>query len=323
MRVVRFHEYGPPDVLRVDEAPDPRPGSGEMLIRVTAAGIGFADVRIRAGLMRTALPDLPLPFAPGFEVAGTVVAVGAGVDARTVGRQVVGTTSGGGYAELAILPAASAVPLPDALDDRMAVALLGQGATAVGVAEAAGLTSADTVLVEAAAGGVGSLLVQLAKHAGATVVAAARGETKLAVAKQLGADVVIDYSTPDWPRRVRDAVGGSVSVVLESTGGAISEAAFDLLAPAVGRMVIYGTTSGQPPRFDPLAVYHRAVSVTGFAAVALPAQQLARLRDQAFALAESDELRPIIGTVLPLAQARAAHQAFEDRAAVGKTVLTP
>ncbi|GAA2359815.1 alcohol dehydrogenase catalytic domain-containing protein [Dactylosporangium salmoneum] len=125
-------------MLRVDEVPDPRPGSGEMLVRVTAAGIGFADVQIRAGLMRAALPNLPLPFVPGFEVAGTVVAVGAGVDARTVGRQVVGATSGGGYAELAILPAASAVPLPDVLDDRMAVALLGQGATAVGVAEATG-----------------------------------------------------------------------------------------------------------------------------------------------------------------------------------------
>lgn len=323
MRAVRFHEYGPPDVLRVDEVPDARPGPGQMLVRVTAAGIGFADVQIRAGLMRSVMPDLPLPFAPGFEIAGTVVAVGAGVDAKAVGGQVVGATSGGGYAELAILPAASAVPLPEGLDDRTAVALLGQGATAVGVAEAAGLTSTDTVLVEAAAGGVGSLLVQLAKRAGATVIAAARGETKLAVAKQLGADIVVDYSAPDWPQLVRDAVGGSVSVVLESTGGAVSEAAFDLLTPTIGRMVVYGTTSGQPPRFDPLAVYQRAVSVTGFASVALPAHQLARLRDHAFALADSGELRPIIGTVMPLAQAAAAHQAFEERATVGKTILTP
>ncbi|WP_201752969.1 quinone oxidoreductase family protein [Micromonospora rubida] len=310
-------------MLRVDEVPDARPGPGQMLVRVTAAGIGFADVQIRAGLMRTAMPDLPLPFTLGFEIAGTVVAVGSGVDAKAVGGQVVGATSGGGYAELAILPAAAAVPLPEGLDDRTAVALLGQGATAVGVAGAAGLTSTDTVLVEAAAGGVGSLLVQLAKRAGATVIAAARGEAKLAVAKQLGADIVIDYSAPDWPHLVREAVGGSVSVVLESTGGAVSEAAFDLLTPTIGRMVVYGTTSGQPPRFDPLAVYHRAVSVTGFASVALPAQQLARLRDHAFALADSGELRPIIGAVMPLAQATAAHQAFEERATVGKTILTP
>ncbi|MGW1062277.1 quinone oxidoreductase family protein [Micromonospora rubida] len=310
-------------MLRVDEVPDVRPGPGQMLVRVTAAGIGFADVQIRAGLMRTVMPDLPLPFALGFEIAGTVVAVGSGVDAKAVGGQVVGATSGGGYAELAILPAAAAVPLPEGLDDGTAVALLGQGATAVGVAEAARLTSKDTVLVEAAAGGVGSLLVQLAKRVGATVIATARGETKLAVAKQLGADIVVDYSSPDWPQLVRDAVGGSVSVVLESTGGAVSEAAFDLLTPTIGRMVVYGTTSGQPPRFDPLAVYHRAVSVTGFASVALPADHLARLRDHAFALADSGELRPIIGAVMPLAQAAAAHQAFEERATVGKTILTP
>jgi NADPH2:quinone reductase len=323
MRAVRFHKYGPPDVLRVDEVPDPQPGAGEVLVQVTAAGIGFADVQIRAGLMRGALPDLPLPFALGFEVAGTVIAVGHGVDAATVGRLVVGATSGGGYAELAILPAASALPLPETLDARSAVALLGQGSTAVGVAEAAGLKATDTVLIEAAAGGVGGLLVQLAKRAGATVVATARGETKLAAAKQLGADIVVDYSMPDWDQQVRDSVGGTVSVVLESTGGTVSEAAFDLLTPGYGRMVIYGTTSGQPPRFDPLAVYHRAVSVTGFASVALPAQHLARLRQQAFALADAGELRPIIGATMPLSQAAAAHQAFEERSAIGKTILTP
>src|SRR3954467_11604258 len=108
---------------------DPRPGPGEVLVGVTAAGIGFADVQIRAGLMRTVLPDRPLPYAPGFEVAGTVVAVGPEVDGGTVGRHVVGVTSGGAYADLAILRAASAVPLPHGLDDRTAVALLGQGAT--------------------------------------------------------------------------------------------------------------------------------------------------------------------------------------------------
>jgi len=157
--------------------------------------------------------------------------------------------------------------------------VLGQGATAVGVVAAAAIRPEDTVLVEAAAGGVGSLLVQLTKRAGATVIAAARGEKKLAVAKRLGADVVIDYSTPDWYERVRDAVG-SVEVVLETTGGAVSQAAFDLLTPGTGRMVIYGTTSGQPPRFDPLAVYHRGVSVIGFASVALTPEHLAQLLDQ-------------------------------------------
>lgn len=324
MRAVRFHDYGSPDVLRLDEVPVPQPGPGQVLVRVTAAGIGFADVQIRAGLMRqTALPDLPMPFSPGFEVAGTVAAVGPGVDPTTIGRRVVGATAGGGYAEMAIVSAAAALPCPDALDDHTALALLGQGSTAVGVAQAAALRAGDTVLVEAAAGGVGSLLVQLARRAGATVIGAARGEKKLAVAEQLGAHMVIDYTAPDWHEQARDAAGGSVQVVLETTGGSVSAAAFDLLAPGSGRMVIYGTTSGQAPCFDPLAVYHRGVSVTGFASVALAPDQQARLRDEAFALAAIGELEPIIGAVLPLSEAAAAHRAFEERATIGKTVLTP
>ncbi len=153
-----------------------------------------------------------------------------------------------------MLPEAAALPLPESLDDPTAVALLDQGATAIGVVEAAGLGPADTVLVQAAAGGVGSLLVQLARRAGATVIAAARGDRKRELARHHGAHVVVDSGEPDWPRRVGEAVDGSVTVVLERTGGAVSQAAFDLLAPGVGRMVIYGTASGQPPRIDPLAV---------------------------------------------------------------------
>lgn len=324
MRAVRFHNYGSPAVLRVDEVPVPQPGPGQLLVRVTAAGIGFADVQIRAGLMRqTALPDLPMPFSPGFEVAGTVADVGPGVDPAMIGRRVVSATSGGGYAEMAVVSAAAALPCPDALDDHQALALLGQGSTAVGVVQAAALQAGDTVLVEAAAGGVGSLLVQLARSAGATVIGVARGERKLAVAKRLGAHTVIDYTAPDWHEHVRDAARGSVQVVLETTGGSVSESAFDLLTPGTGRMVIYGMTSGQPPRFDPLAVYHRGVSVTGFASTALTADQQTRLRDEAFALASNGALKPIIGAVLPLSKAAAAHQAFEERTTIGKTLLTP
>ncbi|HEY0472674.1 MAG TPA: zinc-binding dehydrogenase [Kribbella sp.] len=323
MRAVRFHDYGPPEVLRMDQVPDPEPGPGDVLVRVTAAGIGFADVQIRAGLMRSAGLDLPLPFSPGFEVAGTVIAAGAEVDSALIGRQVVGSTAGGGYGELAVLPEASVRTRPEAMDERTALALLGQGSTAIGVAQAAAVQAGDSVLVQAAAGGVGSLLVQLAKRAGATVIATARGEKKLAAATRLGADVVIDYSTADWHERVRAVTGGSVSVVLETTGGAVSQAAFDLLTPGSGRMVIYGTTSGQAPRVDPMQVYHRGVQVTGFASVALAPDRLASLLDQAFALGSAGDLRPIVGTVWPLDQAAAAHRAFEDRSTIGKVVLAP
>jgi NADPH2:quinone reductase len=250
------------------------------------------------------------------------VAVGPDIDPTQIGRRVAGATGGGGYAEMAILPA-SALPRPGTLDDHTAVALVGQGTAAVGIAEAAAIQPGETVLVEAAAGGVGSLLVQLAKHASATVIAVARGEKKLDVARQLGADAAIDYSAPDWHERVREAAGGSLHVVLETTGGPISKTAFGLLAPGTGRMVVYGTTSGQAPQFDPLDVYHRGVSVTGFASAVLAPEHLARLLSRAFDLAGTGELKPIIGTVLPLAEAATAHQAFEERATIGKTILTP
>jgi NADPH2:quinone reductase len=323
MRAVRFYDYGPPEVLRTDHLPDPEPGPGEVLVRVTAAGIGFADVQMRAGLMRPTGLELPLPFSPGFEVAGTVIAVGSDVDPAELGRQVVGSTTGGGYSELAVLPAASVRALPEALDEHTALALLGQGSTAVGVAEAAALRAEDTVLVEAAAGGVGSLLVQLVKHAGATVIATARGEEKLAAATRLGADIAIDYSAPDWHEQVRAATGGTVSVVLETTGGAVSQAALDLLTAGSGRMVIYGTTSGQPPLVDPVQVFHRGLQVTGFASTALTPHRLASLRDHAFALGSIGELRPTIGAVWPLDRAAAAHRSFEDRNTIGKVILTP
>jgi NADPH2:quinone reductase len=323
MRSVRFHDYGPPEVLQIDSVPDPQPGPGHVLVRVDAAGIGFADVQIRAGLARSAGLDLPLPFAVGFEVAGTVVEVGPGVDPAMLDRQVVGSTTAGGYSELAVLPFTALHDRPDALDNHAALALLGQGVAAVGVFHAAAVRPGDTVLVEAAAGGVGSLLLQLAKRAGATVIATARGEEKLATATRLGADVAIDYSEPDWSDKVRAAGGGSVSVALETTGGAVSAAAFDLLTPGSGRMVIYGTTSGEPPRIDTLQVYHRGVQITGFASVALPPDRLADLLDQALTLGAAGELRPVLGRVWPLSQAAAAHRAFAERSTIGKVVLVP
>lgn len=323
MRAVRFHDYGPPEVLQADEVPEPVPGPTDVLVRVAAAGINFAEVQIRAGQMRAAGLQLPLPFMPGFEVAGTVVAVGAEVDAGLVGQDVVSATTGGGYAELAVLPAAAVRVRPQALSEHAALALLGQGSTAVGVTAAAGLRAGDTVLVEAAAGGVGSLLVQLAKRAGATVVATARGEGKLATATRMGADVVVDYSAADWAEQVRAAAGGSVSVVLETIGGAVSQAAFDLLTPGSGRMVLYGTTSGEPPQVDPLQICYRNVQVAGFASAALAPERLAGLVDEAFALGAAGELRPITDAVWPLEQAAAAHRAIEDRATTGKAILTP
>lgn len=316
MRTVRFHQYGGPDALQVDEAPDPVPAAGELLIRVEAAGIGFADLQLRSGALRAWAPDLPLPFNPGHEAVGTVV---TGPDDALAGTKVMAVSpTGGAYADLLAVPAAAAVPLPDGLDPHHALALLTQGTTAIGVLDKAGVAPGERVLVEAATGGVGSLLVQAAKHAGAEVIAAVHGEEKAAVARDLGADAVADLDDPDWASGV-----DPVHVVLESIGGPVTRAALDLLQPTAGRMVVYGNLSGEPHAIDFETVYLRALSVLGFASALLPPERLVPFRDRAFELAATGALRPIIGATHPLTEAAAAHAAIEARTTIGKTILIP
>ncbi|GAA2456734.1 zinc-binding dehydrogenase [Actinomadura vinacea] len=315
MRAVRFHDYGPAATLTVDEVPDPAPGPGEALIKVAAAGVNFADLQLRSGALRAWMPDLPLPFTPGHEVAGTVTAVGPDTDASLVGREVLAVSpAGGGYAELLAFPAEGLIPAPD-LDAHKALAALTQGATAVGILDKAALSPGETVLVTAATGGVGSALVQLAAHAGAEVVALVEDDRKAKIALDLGARRTI---TAD---RLEEA--GPVQAVLESIGGPFTRAALDLLEPTTGRMVVYGSITGAPHEFDPQTVYMRALSVLGFASALLPPERLVPLRDQALALAAEGVLDPLIGSVRPLAEAAAVHQAIEDRASVGKHILTP
>lgn len=320
MKAVRHHRFGPPDVLVLEEVPDPAPGPGQLLVQVAAAGVNFADVLMRgeAGPTARFRPQIALPATPGIEVAGTVLAAGPDTDTVLVGRRVTAFIPNGGYAELATVPAAGAVPVPDGLDDNRALALLSQGATAVGVIDAAGLTAADTVLVEAAGGGIGSLLVQLAKRAGATVVAAASNERKLDLARKLGADRVVDYSQPGWAEQA-----GPVTVVLETVGGRTAAEAFQLLAGRLGtRMVMYGFASGEPADISMGDVFSVGATVIPFSLGRNP-QLLPDLNRRALDLGTSGRLEPVIGDVLPLAEAAAAHRAFEDRTAIGKIVLTP
>ncbi|MFF5264206.1 zinc-binding alcohol dehydrogenase family protein [Actinomadura viridis] len=315
MRAVRFHDYGPPSALTLDELPDPTPGPGEVLIEVTAAGINFSDVQLRAGALRQWAPGLPLPFTPGHEVAGTVIATGPGADPALTGRRVIALSpAGGGYADLVTVPEAAVLPAPD-LGEHEALAVLTQGTTAVGLLDKAAVSPGETVLVEAATGGVGSLLVQLAKHAGATVIAAVGDEKKAALARELGADHTVDLTSADG--------AGPVQVVFESVGGPLTRTALDLLEPTTGRMILYGNLSGLPHEIDPATIYQRALSVNAFATALLPPERLAPLRDRAFALAAEGVLRPRIGSVRPLTEAAAAHQAMEDRATTGKNILVP
>jgi NADPH2:quinone reductase len=324
MRIVRFYDYGPPEVLRVDELPDPEPQTGEVLIRVSAAGVNFTDVQIRSGALQrlTGMPAMPLPVAPGFEVAGTIVATGPGGDIDLIGKEVLARLPGGGYADLVVANRAAVIPIPEGMASQTALALLTPGATAVGVLEAARIAPGETVLISAAAGSVGSALVRLASRAGARVVGLASGDKAKAI-REAGAIAAVDYQTGDWVEHVRTATGGAVDVALDSIGGSFGESVLPLLKPGRGRLVMYGFSSGQLPEIAASGLLFRSLEAIGFAQVALPAEAQAALIDRALQLGASGELLPSTGQTFPLAEAAAAHRAIEARRTIGKTLLIP
>ena len=318
MRAVIVREFGPPEVLVAEEAPEPTAGAGEVVIDVELANITFVDTQIRAGRPPHPSMSPTLPAILGNGVGGMVVALGAGVDAGLLGRRVVTSLTGsGGYAQRAVAPAQRLVPIPDGVSMRDAVALLADGRTALSLIRQARPRAGETVLVEAAAGGVGTLLVQLARNAGARVVAAAGGERKLAIARRLGAEVAIDYRAGAWPRQVRDAVG-EVDVVFDGVGGAVGESAFGLLR-AGGRFCPFGMASGAFTRTDADAAEARDVRLLNGGPVTV--EELVALTREALQETAARRLRPVIGQEFPLADAAAAHTAIESRATVGKTLL--
>jgi len=319
MRAAVIKEFGAPYVLRLDEAPDPPLGAGEVLIDVELANVTFVETQIRAGRPPNPamLPTLPAILGNG--VGGTVAAAGPGAAPSWAGRRVVtGLTGTGGYAERAVAAVQRLIEVPDAMELRDAVALLADGRTAAGVMDSAQIAAGDTVLVEAAAGGVGTLLVQLARNAGARVVALASQERKLATARALGADLAIDYSTPDWPLRVR-AVAGEVDVVFDGVGGEIGLAAFGLLR-AGGRFCPFGMASGSFTPLPPQLASERRVIVVRSGPTS--PERLRTLTQAALDEAAAGHIRPVIGQEFELSQADAAHAAIEARTTIGKTLLT-
>lgn len=318
MRAVWLTAFGPPGMLAAGDAPDPRPGDGQVLIEAEFASVTFIETQLRAGRPPRPGAGWALPVIPGNGVGGVIAAAGPGADPSLAGTRVVSSTGGtGGYAERAAVPAGLPVPVPAGLPLADAVALLADGRTAVGLVRAAALRAGERVLVHAAAGGVGSLLVQLARQAGATVIAAAGGERKLALARSLGAAITVDYRAPDWAARVCAAAGGA-DVVFDGVGGQPGGEAFGLLAPG-GRMLVYGMASGQFTAVSDAEA--AAAGVTMIRGVPV-APELARdLTRAALAGAAAGRLRPVIGQRFPLAQAAAAHAAIESRGTIGKTVL--
>ena len=323
MKTVQAAHAGGPGVLEVVDAPVPVARDGELLVRVAVAGVNFADTMLRRDAYF--LPAR-FPLLPGVEIAGHVAAVGSGVAGWKVGDRVAGIRldNGGGYAEFATLSSALSAPVPDGLSFDRATAVLNQGLTAQGIVETASeIATGATVLVTAAAGGVGGLLVQLARLGGSGIVVAAAGDP----AKLAGVTPAVGYDDPDWPKAVSALVGErGVDVVVDAVGGAVRGAAVRTLAQR-GRLVFYGAASGDMGITDTVLtqLLGRSASLTGysiFTSIREDSNWLPRTLARLFDLVASGNL--VTPTLVPfaLADAAAAHAAIESRGVRGKVLLT-
>jgi NADPH2:quinone reductase len=324
MKAITVEEFGEADVLRYVDAERPAPGEGEVLIEVRSAGVNYADTMRRRNQY---LEEQDLPFTPGSEVAGTVAEVGEGVDDVSAGDRVVSLLGAGGYAEYAVAPAQGLIPLPEGLDFDRAAAIPLQGLTAYHCIKTSGaLKDGESVLVHAAAGGVGTLSVQMAKLLGAgTVIATASSEEKLDLARSLGADVLVDYTKDDWPERVLEATGGNgADIILEMVGADFPQKNLECLN-VFGRMVVFGAASGERGTIVPAALMKPCHAVVGFY---LP--QIMRRPDlfvpsleQVLGWISTDDLKLTIGDTYPLEEASTAHADLEGRKTTGKLLLNP
>ena len=312
-------------MLRVEEVPDPHPGEGEVRIRVEAAGVHLIDGLIRRG---EAPPGaaVRLPIVPGREVAGVVDETGPGVPERWLGRPVAAHLGlGGGYAEYALSPVEALHERPEGLDAEQTVAMIGTGRTAMAILEHAAPAAEDVVLVTAAAGGIGTLLIQALRATGATVVGAAGGERKIALVRALGASIAIDYTRPGWQDEVRTRLEDrALTLALDGVGGEIGRKALELLGVG-GRLVMYGSASGRLTELSAGDLFTRGISASS----AIGARIFQRpggfrpLETRSLEAAASGSLKPVIGMRFPLERAGAAQQAIERRETVGKVVLHP
>ncbi|MGH3249562.1 MAG: quinone oxidoreductase family protein [Trebonia sp.] len=332
MKAVRIHETGSPDVMRVEDLDVPRPGTGQVLIRVAVAGINFTDIMARQGVyvVREAAP--PMPTVLGTEVAGIVVGTGPGVPDAMTGKRVVSFVDGG-YAEYAVAPAGMVTELPPEVDLGEAVSYLVQGVTAWQLLKDCGhLGDGQSVLVHSAAGGVGTLAVQLARVFGAgTVLATAGSAAKRQLAVELGADAAFDYTTPDWADEVLKATSGrGVDVILDAVGGEVGEQSLRCLAP-FGRLVVYGVSGKSLAAFAGSQLMHKNQSVVGYwltsrlgprAADDEASARAGQVVESLLGLAGKGQLRGIVRHAFSLEDAATAHRAIADRRTVGKVILT-
>ncbi|MER7006503.1 zinc-binding dehydrogenase [Dactylosporangium sp. NPDC000555] len=315
MHAIEVARFGGPDVLLPVDAPDPVPGPGQVVVDVAVADTLWLETMVRAGHGGDFFPVEP-PYRPGVGVAGTVSTVGSGVAPQWIGKRVVARTghAGGGYAARALAPADALVAIPDGVGAADAAAVLHDGVTALALLDVAPLGPGDRVLVTAAAGGMGAILVQLARARGATVVAAARGAAKLERLRLLGADQVVDYSAPEWTAAVEP-----VDVALDGAGGDLGRAAFALVKNG-GRFSGHGRPAGGFAA-DPEAARTRGITATGIAELRLRTASSRAYLGHALAAVAEKRFTPLVGQVFGLSEAAEAHRAIEQRTAIGKTLL--
>ncbi len=322
MHAVRIHQVGGPEVLRYEQVPVPAPGRGEALVRIEAAGVNFIDIYQRSGIYK-----LPLPTTLGQEGAGVVESVGPGVTEVAPGDRVAWASFMGAYAEHAVVPAARLVHVPPGVPSDVAAAVMLQGMTAHYLSHSTyPLQEGDRCLIHAAAGGVGLLLVQIAKHLGAYVIGTAGTEEKAARARDAGADEVILYREHDFVQETRSLTDGKgVHVVYDSVGQATFLKGFDVLAPR-GMMVLFGASSGPVSPLDPQLLNQKGslfLTRPTLGAYILDREELLLRAGDVLGWVEDGALRVRIDRTLPLADAAAAQEALAGRETSGKVLLAP
>lgn len=322
MKAIRIHQFGPTDeVLRYEEAPPPKPGAQELLIKVAAASLNRADLGLRSGRYRIAAEDLPV--IPGREFAGTVAAVGTGVEDFKLGQRVVAQPGLGGYAEYAIAKQTVTRPLPEGVDSITAAAMPTVFLTAwFALMEDGQMKPGDQVLVQAGASGVGMAAIQIAKHVGAHVISTAGTEEKCGRIRALGADEAIDYTAKDFTVEVLRHTGNrGADVILEMVGGDVYHKSLEILAPQ-GRLVSIGGAAGPIPDSPPSLNEGRRASrfsITNY--LSLYPEKFKEL-DTFLKLVREKKFDVVIDRTFPLAEARAAQRHLEGRGHFGKIVLT-
>ncbi len=322
MQAIRVHEKGGPEVLKLEEVPEPQPGPGEVLIKVAAAGVNFIDIYYRLGQY-----PVEKPYTPGDEAAGTVEAVGQGVTDFKPGDRVAHCQKMGSYAQYQVIPASKVVPVPEGLDLKQAAAVMLQGITAHYLSHSTyPIKSGETVLIHAGAGGVGQLLIQMAKMLGATVITTVSTAEKAALAKEAGADHIINYTETDFEEEVKRITGGEkLPVVYDSVGQSTFNKSLNCLRPR-GYMVLFGASSGPVPPFDPQLLNRRGslylTRPTMGHYIATREELLARAGD-VFKWVAEGKLKVKFDHTYPLAEAAQAQTDLKARATTGKVLLIP